>query len=431
MSEPSLPAQTIHPEAVHVSLGELALVSAKIGFLGFGGPVGQIAMMHKDFVEDKKWIDEDHYLFALSYCHLLPGPEAQQLATYVGWLLRGVIGGVIAGTLFVLPGAAIMMGLSWLYVTQGQLPLVADGFYGLRCVVLALIVQALVKIAQKSLQVAWTRWVAGLCFLALAMFNLPFLGVIVLAALVGVFMQSRQKDGGAETQASAREKINLSKPLIASAIWVVIWQAPLGFLLLAPNSPPILAEVGQAMSTLSLVTFGGAYTAVGALGTQVVEARNWLSATQMMDGLALVQAIPGPFVLVNQYVGFLAGWQQGGLGLALAAGLLASWCTFAPSFVWIFAGAPFAEHLRANERIAFALKGVTAAVVGVIASLVLWFAANLLLGTAKPIFGDLTLNAIDFKALALAIIAVMVLSKTKIHVVFLLGFGALVGVIMA
>jgi chromate transporter len=407
-----------HIRTPHPTLSELAAASLTIGLLGFGGPAGQIALMHKVFVDDKKWIDEDRYLYALSYCTLLPGPEAQQLATYIGWLLHGVRGGLIAGTLFVAPGALIMLALSWLYMTSANMPLVAASLYGLRCVVLALIIQSVIKIGAKSLKLTWTKWVAGISFLALVVLHVPFPIVILVAGLVGWGVQ-RIGQGHAPQHVQQAPMGNSKHSFRAAAVWIGAWLAPVIAFSLLPSAQPILGQIGQLFSGLSLVTFGGAYAATAWLNQQAVEVQNWLTATQMMDGLALVQAIPGPLVLVNQYVGFVAGWNAGGLGLALAGGLLASWCTFAPSFVWIFAGAPFAEKLRHNLAVAFALKGVSAAVVGVIASLAVWFGA-------KVVFGEETIDwrAIDWKAVLMILAAFGLLTRTKLGLFPLLVLGA-------
>ena len=409
--------------AAKPSLTQLAAVSAKIGLLGFGGPAGQIALMHKIFVEDKKWVDEDRYLYALSYCTLLPGPEAQQLATYIGWLLQGVRGGLIAGSLFVLPGATIMLGLSWLYMVSADMPLIASALYGLRCVVLALIIQSVIKIGAKSLKATWTKWVAGLSFLALILAKLPFPLVIVAAGLVGLIVQM---SGRQEKIALCPKSAHASgtKSFYAAFVWVGAWLAPVVALSLWPSAPKLLGEIGQLFSGLSLVTFGGAYAATSWLNQQAVEVQNWLTATQMIDGLALVQTIPGPLVLVNQYVGFVAGWNAGGLGMAVAAGLLASWCTFAPSFVWIFAGAPFAEKLRHNQRVTSALKGVSAAVVGVIASLSVAFASHIIFGGA-----GVGLDRVDVIAIGLSGTAFALLTRAKIGLFALFLLGAVAGIV--
>jgi chromate transporter len=378
--------------------------------------------MHRIFVDEEKWVDEDRYLYALSYCTLLPGPEAQQLATYIGWLLHGVRGGLIAGTLFVVPGALIMLALSWLYVTSANMPLVAAGLYGLRCVVLALIIQSVIKIGTKSLKLTWTKWIAGFSFLALVSLHVPFPFVILAAGFVGWGVQ---RIGSDKTPPPVQQGLmgKNQHSFRAAAIWTAAWLAPVVAFSALPTAEPILGQIGRLFSGLSLVTFGGAYAATTWLNQQAVDVQNWLTATQMMDGLALVQAIPGPLVLVNQYVGFVAGWNAGGLGLALAGGLLASWCTFAPSFVWIFAGAPFAERLRHNQAVASALKGVSAAVVGVIGSLAVWFGVQIVFSGSA-----IALKHIDLVAIGSTMIALGLLSRTKLNLMWVFALGAISGI---
>jgi chromate transporter len=407
------------------SLAQLAATSLKIGLLGFGGPAGQIALMHKIFVDEKKWIDEDRYLYALSYCSLLPGPEAQQLATYAGWLLHGVRGGLIAGTLFIAPGAMAMLGLSWLYMVTNHLPLVDGALFGLRAVVLALIVQSVIKIGRKSLGATWAKIVAGLSFVALTFVQIPFPIVVFVAGTIGVGMAVSGTQSAKPVPTAHQPKVNAFSSFRAALVWVALWLLPLGVIAFLPDAPAILGQIGALFSGLSLVTFGGAYAATAWIHQQAVVAYGWLSASQMMDGLALVQAIPGPLVLVNQYVGFVAGWNEGGLALAVAGGLLASWCTFAPSFVWIFAGAPFAERLRDNRFVATALKGVNAAVVGVIASLAFSFGVTLLFGGAVP-----RVNTLDVKAALVACIALVLLTKTKLALPYVLGLGLVAGILI-
>jgi chromate transporter len=415
-------------QASHPSLTELAKTSLKIGLLGFGGPAGQIALMHRIFVDEKKWIDEDRYLYALSYCTLLPGPEAQQLATYAGWLLHGVRGGLIAGTLFILPGALAMLGLSWLYVVANQLPFVDGALFGLRAVVLALLVQSVIKMGRKSLAAAWAKIMAIISFVALTFAHVPFPALILIAGAIGAGIALRDAGALKPALSSQRPHTDGAKSFIAALVWVGLWLLPLGVLALLPALPDVLGQIATLFSGLSLVTFGGAYAATAWINQQAVEAYGWLSAQQMMDGLALVQAIPGPLVLVNQYVGFVAGWNQGGLALAITGGLLASWCTFAPSFVWIFAGAPFAERLRDNRIVGAALKGVNTAVVGVIASLAFSFGMALLFGNGVRGLPDLA--KIDVGAAGITMVAMLVLIRTKLALPYVLALGLVAGMVV-
>jgi chromate transporter len=369
-------------EAARPSFAELTAASFKVGCLGFGGPAGQIALMHRIFVDEKKWIDEPRFLHALNYCMLLPGPEAQQLATYVGWLLHGVRGGIVAGALFVLPGAVIVFALSWFYVLHGTTPLVTALFVGVKAAVVAFIVDALVRIGRRALQSGADALTALAAFAALYVFGVPFPLVIFAAALVGIFASMRALAEPALEEAASSAPPSTGKTLATAFLWTALWLAPVALVIAACGPRDVLSQVGLLFSQLAVVTFGGAYALLAYLQQQAVDVQGWLSQGQMIDGLGLAETTPGPLILVNQFVGFLAGWQAdgGGFWLALAAAALASWCTFAPSFVWIFAGAPYAEQLRRNRFASGALRAVTAAVLGVIASLAVWFGQHVLFG---------------------------------------------------
>ena len=361
-------------------LKELFSASLKVGLLGFGGPAAQIALMHRIFVDEKKWIDEEHYLHALSYCMLLPGHEAQQLATYVGWRLKGALGGVIAGAMFVAPGALVVLALSIFYGFYGSLPLVAAAFLGVKAAVIAFIGEALLKVSKKALKKRIHFWIALAAFAALFLFGVPFPLVVLSAGLAGAMAQP--KDHNPADLKKVRE--GFGRPYAASlrvaALWGAIWLSPLAlsFAVLGPEHP--LSRVGALFAKLAVVTFGGAYAVLAYLQQQAVNVEGWLSSAQMIDGLGLAETTPGPLVLVNQFVGYLAGWQAegGGLALALATAAMASWQTFAPSFVWIFVGAPYADALRHSARAAGALSAITAAVLGVIAQLAVIFASHVL-----------------------------------------------------
>jgi chromate transporter len=390
--------------------------------------------MHRIFVEEKKWIDEARYLHALNYCMLLPGPEAQQLATYVGWLLHGVRGGVIAGALFVLPGALVVFGLSWLYAAHAQAPLVGALFYGVKAAVLAFVVEALVKVGRRALKTRMDLAIAGLAFLALYLAGLPFPLVIIAAAIFGVW---RGRGAPAPrvaqietTQPSAR------RALAAALLWGAVWLAPPALAVANLGPDHILSRIGVLFSQLAVVTFGGAYAVLAYLAQQAVEAQGWLTAGQMIDGLGLAETTPGPLILVNQFVGFLAGWQAegGGLALAAAAAAMASWCTFAPSFVWIFAGAPFAEGLRRNRFAAGALGAITAAVLGVIANLAFWFGLHVIFrretAVAAPWGRALTapeLASFDWIAATIAAAAAVALIRFRVNVLLVIAACAIAG----
>lgn len=419
------------------TLSELTAASFRIGCLGFGGPAGQIALMHRVFVDEKKWLGEEEYLHALNYCMLLPGPEAQQLATYAGWRLHGVRGGVIAGALFVLPGAGIVFALTWLYATLGHTPLVAALFYGIKAAVIALILEALWKVGKRALKTKGDLAIALLAFLGLYLFNLPFPLVIAAAAAFGI-ARSFSLPVADPAEPGTGWKPDTGRAFATALTWAAVWVAPLAAAFVALGPDHVLTRVGALFSKLALVTFGGAYTVLAYLQQQAVEAESWLTAPQMIDGLGLAETTPGPLVLVNQFVGFMAGWQAegGGLMLAALAALMASWCTFAPSFVWIFAGAPFAEGLRRNRFAKGALSAITAAVFGIIAKIAVVFGIAVLFratysaalpGTAGVQLPDPA--TIDPLALAIAAAAAVALIRFKANILLILAFCALAGLL--
>ena len=419
------------------SLAELTAASFRIGCLGFGGPAGQIALMHRIFVDEKKWLDEAEYLHALNYCMLLPGPEAQQLATYAGWRLHGVRGGVIAGALFVLPGALIVFGLTWLYATLGTTPLVSALFYGVKAAVIGFILEALWKVGKRALKTRSDVALAALAFIGLFLFALPFPLVIGAAAAIGLARSLGQTALPAAAGAVPAGP-GTGRAFATALGWAGVWFAPViaAFTLLGPDH--VLTRVGILFSKLALVTFGGAYTVLAYLQQQAVEAESWLTAPQMIDGLGLAETTPGPLVLVNQFVGFMAGWQTEGGGLALAAltALMASWCTFAPSFVWIFAGAPFSEALRRSRFATGVLKAITAAVFGIIAKIALVFGFAVLfrqsVQTALPAGNTLYLpdiSTLDPLALVIALAAATALIRFKANIGLVVIACALAGLV--
>lgn len=411
------------------SLSELFAASWKVGVLGFGGPAGQIALMHRIFVDEKRWIDPARYLHALSYCTFLPGPEAQQLATYVGWILHGVRGGLIAGLLFILPGVLVMLGLSWLYAVHGTTPLVSALFFGIKAAVVALVAEALIKVGKRALRRPAHGVIALGAFLALSLFGAPFPAVILAAALFGLLLRERAIEPEPEAAAGPR-----GDAFKAAFVCLVVWLSPLAaaWLILGPDH--VLTAVGRLFSLLAVVTFGGAYATLAYLQQEAVSVHGWLATAQMIDGLGLAETTPGPLVLVNQFVGFMAGW-KGGAGLAVACALMASWQTFAPSFLWIFAGAPYAEALRRSAVARNALAGVTAAVLGVIGNLAFWFAAHVLFTRSQALqtpFGvRLTvpdLASFDGQAAMLAVAAGVALIAFRINVVLVVLACAAAGV---
>ncbi len=415
----------------HPSLRELTSTSFRIGILSFGGPAAQIALMHRVFVDEKRWIDEERYLHALNYCMLLPGPEAQQLATYVGWLLRGVVGGVIAGALFVIPGALVVLCLSWVYAAYGDAPLVNAAFLGVRAAVLAFVIEALIRISRRALKGREAIFVAIAAFLALSLFSVAFPVIIIAAAAYGV-LRMQKATIASPPRATRIPVFGVAGSVIA---WAAIWAAPLAASLFLLGRDHVVSRVGLFFSKLALVTFGGAYAVLAWLRDQAVNVEGWLSAPQMIDGLGLAETTPGPLVLVNQFVGFMAGWQADGGGpmLAVAAAAMASWCTFAPSFLWIFAGAPYAERLRTNPRATGALQAITAAVLGVVANLAFWFALHVLfrqshLFSAGPVRIDLPqLASLDWRALLIAIGAAVLLLRWRANALALVAAAMAAG----
>lgn len=412
------------------TLHELTLTSAKIGWLSFGGPAAQIALMHRIFVDEKKWIDEGRYLHALNYCMLLPGPEAQQLATYVGWLLHGTKGGIIAGMLFVLPGALVVFALSWLYAAHGSASLVDAAFFGVRAAVLAFVVEALIRISRRALKAKTDLFTAIAAFAALTLFAVPFPLIILAAAMLGAW-----RAHGSKAVPSPQQPLtgSIKKTLASVAVWGAAWAAPVLAAIAAFGPDHVVTRVGIFFSKLALVTFGGAYALLSYLRQQAVENEGWLTAAQMIDGLGLAETTPGPLVLVNQFVGFMGGFQADGGGLLIAtlAAAMASWCTFAPSFLWIFAGAPYAERLRTSPRASAALRAITAAVLGVIANLAFWFAVNVLFKEASAVITPWgakisvpNLATFDFAATLIAVSAGVALIRLHANAIFVV-LGAL------
>ncbi len=358
-----------------VSLSDLTRVFGRIGLLSFGGPAAQISLMHRELVDERGWLTEAEYLRALSFCMLLPGPEAMQLATYAGWRLHGVRGGLIAGGLFVGPGALVVLALAMIYAGFGQVPLVAALFAGVQAAVVVIVIEALLRVARRALK-GRAHWViAVLAFVALFLLNLPFPLVILAAALWGAFTA---RGAAAKTPAP---KVPLTHSLQQLAVWGAVWLAPLALLWAA--GPKLLFELGWFFSKLAVLTFGGAYAVLAWMTQEVVQQRGWLTLPQMIDGLGLAETTPGPLILVTEFVGFMAAYGQGGVALGIAGALVALWMTFAPCFLWIFVGAPYVEQLTHMPRLNAALAAITAAVVGVIANLSLWFALHVAFGRVE------------------------------------------------
>lgn len=355
----------------------------KLGFISFGGPAGQIAIMHRELVDRKKWIGESRFLHALNFCMLLPGPEATQLATYCGWMLHGIRGALAAGVCFILPAIALLWGLSWLYVTYGAVPAVAAVFHGLKAAVLAIVISALLRVARRALKTPVAWGLAAISFGALFGLGLPYPLIVfgaLLTGLIGGRMAPRQFNVTVEPEAKTgpiAATVKWSGVLRTILIVVVLWFAPVLAAGWLGGWHGTLAQQGWFFSKAAVVTFGGAYAVLPYVAQQAVEHHQWLSAAQMLDGLGLAETTPGPLIMVLQFVGFMGGWQHPGeLAPLLAATLGAAmtvWVTFVPTYGFILVGAPFVERLRSNVRLSAALAAVTAAVVGVMLNLAVWF----------------------------------------------------------
>ena len=375
-------------------LAELTRVSARIGVLSFGGPAAQIALMHKEFVEDRNWLDEQTYLRALSLCMLLPGPEAMQLATYAGWRLHGTIGGLIAGGLFVLPGAVIILALVLGYATYGQLPLVQAVFVGIKATVIVIVLEALLRVSRKALTSRSAWIIAGLAFVGIFALSLPFPLIIAASAAWG-YWAANTATRAATPPAPGPETRHALRTIL---VWGTLWLAPLAALVLLDQT--FLAQLGLFFAKLAVVTFGGAYAVLAYMTQTVVSDYGWITTAQMIDALGLAETTPGPLILVTEFVALLAGFSQGGTGLALMAGLIALWATFTPCFLWIFLAGPYLDQISARPRLAAALQAITAAVVGVILNLSLWFALHVVFGTVTQTdIGPLSLPVPDLATL--------------------------------
>ncbi len=414
------------------SLSEAVGVWARIGLLSFGGPAAQIALMHRIIVEERKWLSEALYLSALSFCMLLPGPEAMQLATYAGWRLHGVRGGLAAGLLFVLPGAVVVLALALLYAAFGRLPEVEALFLGIKSAVLVIVVEALLRISRRAL-VRTEHWaIAGISFIAIFFLALPFPLIILGAALFGMLRGSGGPSAEAATAAAPARLAPRTWRTVA--IWLAVWLAPLVALTAALGRGHILSQLGWFFSKLAVVTFGGAYAVLAYMAQDVVQGHGWLQPGQMIDGLGLAETTPGPLILVTEFVGFLAAWRPGG-GEDWVGGLLgavvALWATFVPCFLWIFAGAPYVEWIARQPRLKGGLNAITAAVVGVILNLAVWFALHVLFARVTLVeAGPLQLWApdpatLDWRVLALAGLSAYLLLRRHWGIPAVLGIAAL------
>ena len=419
-----------------VSFAEAFSTFARIGVLSFGGPTAQIALMHRIIVDEKKWLDEQHYLSALSFCMLLPGPEAMQLATYVGWRLHGLKGGLAAGLLFVLPGAFVVLALSMIYAAFGNVPVIEAIFFGIKAAVLVIVIEALLRIAKRALKLREHWVIAALSFVAIFFFGAPFPLIVFAAAAFGYFRVSRS-DAKQATPFSALG--STTQTFRTVGIWLVIWFAPLLALAAIFGGDHVLSQMSLFFSKLSVVTFGGAYAVLAYMAQDVVVRYGWLDARTMMDGLGLAETTPGPLILVTEFVGYLSAYRNG-IGPAVAMGLLgafvALWATFAPCFLWIFAGAPYIEWITKQPRLKGALAGITAAVVGVILNLAIWFALHVFFGKVTLIeFGPLklwtpTLSSLDWRVVVLSAMSGFLLLKQHWSIPYVLGAASTLALII-
>ncbi|MEL7527684.1 MAG: chromate efflux transporter [Pseudomonadota bacterium] len=421
-----------------VSWQHLFAVFSSIGLLSFGGPAAQIALMHRKLVEEAGWLTERTYANALGFCMLLPGPEAMQLATYCGWKLRGVWGGLVAGLLFVIPGAAAIFALAAAYAVFGDLALMSHLFVGIQAAVLVVVLEALLRLSRRALTQRSAWLIAGLAFVAIFFFSLPFPLIVLAAALFGA--ASGQTRGGDTSDTVAGAGAGGGPPpvraMVHIATWLALWLGPLA-LLTWWGGAPILSEIGWFFSKLAVVTFGGAYAVLAYMAQDVVTLHGWLSAGEMMDGLGLAETTPGPLILVTQFVGFLAAYQGGGFWMGLAGGLVALWATFVPCFLWIFAGAPYIDRIAALPRLQSALSAIIAAVVGVVLNLSVWFALHVFFtSVSAQRWGWLTFwvpdpASLDWRVPVLAALSGLLLLKFHVALIWTLLAAALGGVFLS
>ena len=396
----------------------------KIGLLSFGGPAAQIALMHREIVENKKWLSEDQFLNALNFCMLLPGPEAMQLATYSGWRTNGILGGLIAGLLFVLPGAFLITLLAVIYAFFGDIPLINSLFLGVKATVVVIVIQALLKVSKKALKTHYHTSIAVTAFITIFFFNLPYPFIIFVSAFFG-YLILPNKINVKQVQQSQP----LTKTLKTILAWLVVWWIPILLVYLIADQK-ILIEITIFFSKLAVVTFGGAYAVLSYMAQDVIITKDWLTAGQMMDGLGLAETTPGPLILVTEFVGFLAAFQEGGIKLALIAGFLTLWVTFIPCFLWIFAGAPYIDWISSQPRLHGALSAITAAVVGVILNLSIWFMLHVFFEKISDVqFGPINLlwpnfSYINVPAIFLTSISIWLIIKLKWNIASVLLINA-------
>ncbi len=435
-----------------VSFTEAFWVWLRVAALSFGGPAGQIAVMHRILVEEKRWVSESRFLHALNYCMLLPGPEAQQLATYIGWLMHRTPGGLMAGGLFILPGILAIMGLSWIYALYGKVGFVAALFFGLKAAVLAIVLEAVMRIGRRALKNRVLIGLAAAAFVAIFFLDVPFPLIILAAALIGFAggraglpqFQAGGHGGAAEPDNLLGEHLpdharpNARRSLRVALVWLALWLVPVAALVLTLGGGHVFSQIAIFFSKMAMVTFGGAYAVLAYVAQQAVETYGWLQPGEMLDGLGMAETTPGPLIMVLQFVGFMAGFRDPGALSPLLAGtlggLLATWVTFAPCFLWIFLGAPYIEVLRGNRALSAALSAITAAVVGVILNLAIWFGLHTIFHEVRSVaWGPFSFDApvwasVDPWALLLSAAAIVAMFRFKTGMVKTLAATSVAGV---
>ena len=440
------------------SLSEAVQTWARVALLSFGGPAGQIAVMHRIIVEEKRWVSEQRFLHALNYCMLLPGPEAQQLATYIGWLMHSTTGGLIAGGLFILPGIICIMGLSYVYALWGQTPVVTALFFGLKAAVLAIVIEAVIRVGKRALHNGALVALAAASFIGIFFFAIPFPVVIIIAGLLGFaasftapellpsLRHAPNKSAQVAEDSFLGDEIpDHTRPTVArafsvAATWLSLWLVPVAVILFTLGTDSVFSQIAVFFSKMAMVTFGGAYAVLAYVAQQAVDHYGWLKPGEMLDGLGMAETTPGPLIMVLQFVGFMAAFRHPGALSPLLAGtlggLLATWVTFAPCFLWIFLGAPYVEKLRRVRALNAALSAITAAVVGVILNLAVWFGIHTVFGATVPVrsgpfaFDTPVLSSLDPWALALSVAAAVAIFRFKAGMIPTLASSCAAGIVL-
>lgn len=456
MSDLAASGKVIRQDIQHsITFAEAFRVWSKVALLSFGGPAGQIAVMHRILVEEKNWISESRFLHALNYCMLLPGPEAQQLAIYIGWLLHRVAGGILAGGLFIVPGIVSIMTLSYIYAAFGNVGFVDALFFGLKAAVLAIVIQAVVRVGKRALRNRIMISLAAIAFIAIFFFNVPFPIIIIAAGAIGYLGAKAGRPefavvehGGRKSEAAIDSMLDdrlpdhvrptMARALKVGTLWLALWLVPVAALLIARGQADVFSQIAVFFSKMAMVTFGGAYAVLAYVAQQAVEHYHWLQPREMLDGLGMAETTPGPLIMVLQFVGFMAAYRDPGTLSPMVAGtlggLLATWVTFTPCFLWIFLGAPFIEAMRGNKGLAGALSAITAAVVGVILNLSIWFALHTVFRDTVPVrafglsFDKPVLASLDIVALTLAAAAAIAIFRFNVGMLIVLATSCLAGV---